>query len=135
MIYFVRDGKYVKIGYTQDADRFRTRLSSLQVGNPRMLEVLALMSHGGPRTESELHRLFAPWRVGGEWFELSTPVKHAVRVATEGGLPQDVLLEARTAVARSQATRKKCHGARREDRPRKRSTHLNPKSSSAAKVL
>lgn len=120
MLYFVRDGKYVKIGYTQDQDRLDRRLSALQAGNPRPLTLVALMRHGGPRTNSALRALFQPWWVGGEWFELDGPVKRTVQFVRSGVLPAEVVAYATKAVARSQSYRRKQHGTERKPRPRGR---------------
>lgn len=114
MIYFIRDGKYVKIGYTQDQYRLDGRVRALQVGNPRNLTVMAVMQHGGPRTERALHDLFEPYRVSGEWFELGPALRATITVAANGGLPADVVAVATAAMKR--ATR----STRRGDRVRGR---------------
>ncbi len=82
MIYFIgelgRDAKpngIIKIGWTagESADE---RLSSLQCGNARRLQVLKAIP-GGRETERALHELFAEWRLEGEWFAFG---KQATRV-------------------------------------------------------
>lgn len=55
---------HVKVGWTTN---FRTRLATLQTGNPAPLQVLALY----PATrelERLLHKAAAEWRLTGEWF-------------------------------------------------------------------
>lgn len=61
----------VKIGYGYDV---RTRLFSLQCGNPRLLEVRAKWMFGttraARRAEELTHRRFAEARLLGEWFSV-----------------------------------------------------------------
>lgn len=55
----------VKIGFTNN---LKSRLSSLQTGNPYRLKVLAWMQ-GGRSEEGEVHRAFSQYHTGtGEWF-------------------------------------------------------------------
>lgn len=70
-VYFIRDGHgLVKIGSATDP---RRRLQSLQIGNPSAL-VLAAVFDGNVLEEKALHRLFAEFRVRGEWFRESDVV-------------------------------------------------------------
>lgn len=55
----------VKIGFASNPV---DRLISLQIGNPRRIEVVGLR-HGTMRTEADIHRRLAHARIGGEWFE------------------------------------------------------------------
>ncbi len=70
MIYIVRQQStdFVKIGYTDNM--MRTRLTSLQVGNPTLLVVIALYE-GSKEVEKELHIKYAEQAVRGEWFTYS----------------------------------------------------------------
>lgn len=55
----------VKIGYSTN---LKSRISSLQTGNPERLKLLTWMP-GGRKEESILHNFFADYSVGvGEWF-------------------------------------------------------------------
>lgn len=65
MIYFVTDGEYLKIGYT-DNDVSR-RIASLQSGNARKLELVGTIE-GSKEAEHVLHCVFREFRVSGEWF-------------------------------------------------------------------
>lgn len=64
MIYFLRAGEYVKIGYSADPAQ---RVADFQTANPIDLEIIAV-HHGSRREEAMLHRKFAAHRVRGEWF-------------------------------------------------------------------
>jgi hypothetical protein len=71
MIYFITDGEYVKIGFTDQND-ITNRLNALQIGNARKLRLLGCIE-GGRETESVLHNVFQGFRVRGEWFLMSLP--------------------------------------------------------------
>jgi hypothetical protein len=65
VVYFIECGDVIKIGYT--AKIIRNRLSELGTATPYPLAVLATIP-GTLRTESRLHRKFAPARYKSEWF-------------------------------------------------------------------
>ena len=80
-VYFVQCGPHgpVKIGLTQ---WFSDRLSDLQIANPETLIVRGLVP--GDRTvEMFYHRLFADYRVRGEWFRPSERMELIMRAAEE----------------------------------------------------
>jgi hypothetical protein len=67
-IYFVTEGKYIKIGYTtQDIEK---RIKQLNTGSVQNISLLGWM-YGNKAKEKELHIKFAQSRVryNGEWFE------------------------------------------------------------------
>lgn len=70
MIYFVRSGDAVKIGYAAEPEK---RIPSLRTGNPNEIVVLGLMD-GDYDTERELHERFAHRRIRGEWFDIGDDV-------------------------------------------------------------
>jgi len=70
MIYFVRSGKFIKIGTSIDPNK---RLGSLQTANPNKLKVRAVLN-GGYKTEIGLHQLFEKSRIRGEWFRLTEEI-------------------------------------------------------------
>lgn len=84
MIYFVAykgiTKSPIKIGYTEDYTRLKTRVASMQTGSPWEIEVLGTME-GGYALERDLHRLFADWRIRGEWFQHSTPLINLIEWA------------------------------------------------------
>lgn len=66
VVYFIRCGEFVKIGYTRGEDA-KSRLQSLQTGNPQALELLAT-AIGDMSDERALHKEFDEYRTAGEWF-------------------------------------------------------------------
>lgn len=70
MVYFAQEegGGPIKIGHTNTP--LGSRISFLQVGNPRRINVLAAYP-GDDAEERRLHRLFAKERLRGEWFSQS----------------------------------------------------------------
>ncbi len=64
LIYFVRAGENVKIGFTQNVDQ---RVAQLQTFFPFQLEI-TLVLPGSLLTERQLHHRFRASRVTGEWF-------------------------------------------------------------------
>jgi DNA-binding XRE family transcriptional regulator len=64
MIYFIKQGGYVKIGYSS---LFKKRLNQLQTASPVKLEVLALIK-GEKQDEKKYHDKFKHINSNGEWF-------------------------------------------------------------------
>ncbi len=81
VVYFIQaePGGAIKIGVTRD---LRSRLSSLRIGSPLPLRVLAYMS-GDAALEGQLHARFAAVREHGEWHaavpELLTFIQESAR--------------------------------------------------------
>ena len=78
-IYFIgsegKDFNYVKIGYSKKPDN---RLKQLQTGSPVKLKVL-LKFEGNLNLEAKLHRKFKNSRLEGEWFRISSSLKHYLK--------------------------------------------------------
>lgn len=79
-IYFVREtelgsnnfSSFVKIGLVAGDRSSDDRLTEHQTGNPRRLKnETVIQTNAVHRVEAQLHRIFAPYRVGGEWFDFS----------------------------------------------------------------
>ena len=72
LVYFVHqegDFQRFKIGYTTNlADRLQT----LQIGTPDLLVVYKTIKNVTQAKEKQLHQLFAPYHIRGEWFSIST---------------------------------------------------------------
>jgi len=77
-IYFVRENilgtndlsSFVKIGLVADQRSSAERLKEHQTGNPRRLHNQAVIETPAVhRVEAMLHRIYAPHRVSGEWFD------------------------------------------------------------------
>ncbi len=91
-LYFLRDrdyrtgelGNYVKIGLTNFERPVADRIDDHQTGNPRELYSLHEMKVSAISTvENYLHHQYAPFRVHGEWFEMSdAQIDEAVEKAT-----------------------------------------------------
>lgn len=74
MIYFIRNGDFIKIGRAKNPD---VRLAQLQTAHPHKLALVCTME-GGPDVEKALHNHFAANRANGEWFLLSDSEVFAV---------------------------------------------------------
>lgn len=74
LVYFVRVGDKVKIGFTRDIDR---RLSELQVSSPVKLRV-ELVLKASAIVERVLHRRYRAQRVSREWFNYEGPIARFV---------------------------------------------------------
>jgi hypothetical protein len=81
VVYFIRQLPRgpIKIGRGKDA---QTRLARLQTGSPCPLDVIGVVP-GGPALEAELHRLFARYRLHGEWFAPAPSLLRFIRQAGE----------------------------------------------------
>ena len=102
-VYVLRQAEtdWIKIGKAKDV---RRRVSQLQVGNPRKLELLHVVPADSGRTaialEAHLHRRAGPDAVRGEWFAgaaadlvlivLDGLTRRMVEVYDGGGLPPNV---------------------------------------------
>jgi hypothetical protein len=71
LVYFISaESDLIKIGYTTNLS---ARLRSLRTAHPNELRIL-LAIPGSRDDERELHRRFAEYRVGREWFRRSKPI-------------------------------------------------------------
>ena len=80
VVYAVRAGEHVKIGFTADLS---SRLKSLQAGTPHRLELLGTHP-GGRAREAAWHREFASSRAHGEWFQLTPEQMDTLALRLEG---------------------------------------------------
>lgn len=78
VVYFLKAGQFVKIGYTNNLTK---RLDQLKTGCPYPLVVAATIP-GDYETEHKLHRQFAHLRHNGEWFLCTGALAEYI-----GGLP------------------------------------------------
>lgn len=79
MIYFIRSGRFVKIGYTKHS--MKRRLEDLQIGNPVRLVVLGMIE-GDRKAERAVHDRFIALHVQGEWFTLTDEVRAFIAANT-----------------------------------------------------
>ena len=76
MIYFINQkNEYVKIGYTDTS--IKTRMQTLQVGNPTKLSIYTVIE-GGLSAEASLHKMFKRHHVRGEWFKFHDDIKRYI---------------------------------------------------------
>ena len=67
-IYFISNGAYCKIGI---ATNLKRRISDLQVGNTNQLTLLySFQTTDYDNIEKQLHKLFEPFKVSGEWYDI-----------------------------------------------------------------
>jgi hypothetical protein len=99
-LYFIRETDlhsrlqtdYVKVGLVKEVgDRTSDdRASEHQTGNPRKLHVAKVVkSHAISEVENIMHKLYAPWRVYGEWF-LFQPAELKSAIATAEELSKEI---------------------------------------------
>ena len=64
MVYFVKSGDFMKIGYTKNVSK---RIAQLSTGSPQKLELMGIV-FGGVDTEKEYHTIFSSLHHKKEWF-------------------------------------------------------------------
>ena len=71
-VYFVSDGKYIKIGVAIDIPK---RIKGVQTGNPHKLYLVEYMVFpyldAAYYAEKQLHETFKDFRMMGEWFDIA----------------------------------------------------------------
>jgi T5orf172 domain. len=82
-VYFIRNGKAIKIGFTTDLDQ---RLRKLQTASSTPLEVMGSIP-GTIQDEQNLHRRFYNLNVHGEWFRGHPSLMAYIREATKAPEP------------------------------------------------
>jgi DNA-binding transcriptional ArsR family regulator len=80
-VYFIEGPRGVKVGYSEDV---AARLRQLQTGNATKLKILAVIPNGSRDIEIEFHRLFARWRLEGEWFIKNGSVMRTIALIRQG---------------------------------------------------
>jgi hypothetical protein len=71
MVYLIRSGKFIKIGFTTD---IRRRLETLQIGNPIKLVLVGLIP-GDTKAERRFQDRFGAALHRGEWFKITTEMQ------------------------------------------------------------
>jgi ribosomal protein S27E len=82
-VYFVSSDQAnapVKIGYTTTGTK--TRIGSLQTGNPHKLRSLAEIE-GKQQLESALHKIFSGQKLTGEWFARSPELEALIEALSD----------------------------------------------------
>lgn len=73
-VYFISDGEQVKIGFTTNIEK---RRKALQTSSAFDLALLAAIP-GPDCLEKELHQEFRRYRLRGEWFKFSAPIREYI---------------------------------------------------------
>jgi hypothetical protein len=78
-IYFVKCGRYIKIGQTNNID---TRIKEIRRNNPFKLEILLLLDHIDEFSISEkaFHSHFDQYKFQGEWYYYQNELKYFVNM-------------------------------------------------------
>jgi hypothetical protein len=74
MVYFVKAGDYIKIGYSKSEKAFKTRLSSYKTSCPFEVEVLGKID-GGVEEERNIMNYFIKFHTRGEWFNYDKSIE------------------------------------------------------------
>ena len=80
-IYFITDGKFVKIGFSNN---LKQRLVAMQSHSPYDLKTV-YVSEGTEKLERLFHDLFKDLKVRGEWFKYSGNLYEFIEYCTENG--------------------------------------------------
>ena len=80
-VYAIAAGPHFKIGRTSRS--IHERLLSLQTGQPHALTLLGVLS-SNPDDEQRLAKLFARFRVRGEWYERNAQSERLIRKVCRG---------------------------------------------------
>ena len=73
-LYFIRCGRFVKIGVSKNV---KDRIQDIQTHAPEPLELIACFPSMGNR-ELEFHKLFSHLRSSGEWFSYTDEIKKTI---------------------------------------------------------
>jgi DNA repair protein RadA/Sms len=82
MIYFLRAGDEVKIGFSETPETAIRRLTGFQTANARQLILLGV-APGDRAEEGRLHRRLAAYRVRGEWFRAAPELLTVIGTVTD----------------------------------------------------
>jgi excisionase family DNA binding protein len=82
MIYFIRCGSAIKIGYTSNSAE--KRLADLQPANPCPLTLLCVVD-GSTSDEAALHRTFSHLLIHGEWYAATEELLQFIAGVSEAG--------------------------------------------------
>ena len=74
MIYFVKAGDYIKIGYSKDNKSFESRISTIKTNCPFEIEILGKIE-GGVEQERNIMNYFIKFHLRGEWFNYDISIE------------------------------------------------------------
>lgn len=75
MIYFIKAGDFIKVGYTKSKDSFKTRLDSYNTSCPFDVETINLIE-GGTDIEKDIINYFIKFHQKGEWFKYNIEIEN-----------------------------------------------------------
>lgn len=87
MVYFIKCGNFVKIGFSKNP---RERLNCLQTANPNKLKLIATIK-GNFKTEKGLHEAFSKYRHNREWFRYDGHLKACIMALKDNFKPIDIV--------------------------------------------
>lgn len=67
MLYFIKSGNYLKIGYTKDVFTYYKRMQAYRTDNPD-ITVLDVIKDGTLKDEKKIHNLLKDYKHRNEWF-------------------------------------------------------------------
>lgn len=82
MVYFIRAGDKIKIGFARSESAVRSRYATIRNASPMPVVLLGAME-GTVEDEHALHRRFQAYRAEGEWFAAEPAVLEVVAQAVE----------------------------------------------------
>lgn len=92
LVYFIQavGGGPIKIGYTRDEKTLANRLSVMQTGHWRRLQVTSVIRDADRTAERLLHRVFAPARLRGEWFLACDELARGADAEPDPEIPEEL---------------------------------------------
>lgn len=73
MIYFIKAGNYIKVGYSKSESSFKYRMSSYKTSCPFEVEVISKIE-GGVEEERNILSYFIEFHTRGEWFNYNESI-------------------------------------------------------------
>lgn len=74
MIYFIRAGNYIKVGYSKNEKTFKSRLFSYKTSCPFEIEIISKFD-GGVDLEKDILNHFISFHTKGEWFNYDKSIE------------------------------------------------------------
>lgn len=82
MIYFIKAGDFIKIGYTKNDLTFKVRLQTYSTSNPYDIEVINIIE-GNVDLEKNILNYFVKYHCKGEWFYFNEEIIKYAKVPFE----------------------------------------------------
>lgn len=88
MIYFIKAGDYIKVGYSKSESSFKYRLSSYKTSCPFEIEIISKID-GGIDLEKDILNYFIEYHCRGEWFNYHISIENFAK--TPYKIPKSIL--------------------------------------------